>query len=193
MKLEIECVDIKDIKVGTRTHVDDHILYINLSELENLILKDERLASVELNLVHPGDRVRIININDVIQPRCKIDRHNEDFPGWLGKLKTAGEGRTRSLRGISVLISNPLSKRAHSAILDMTGIGAEISKYGIMRHISVAPFGVNGTEERDLENAIKLRFTALSISSMDIKTIIALRRMSTPKAPNVKRTTDKPK
>ncbi len=156
MKLQIESIDIKDIQFGPKSYVDDHILYVDLQELQRLILKDKRIKSVDLSLVYPGDRVRIVNLNDIIQPRCKIDRDNADFPGWLGKLTIAGQGRTRSLRGISVIVSNPCSKRKYSSLLDMNGFGAKISKYGNMKHISIVPTGSEETEERDLEDAVKL-------------------------------------
>ncbi len=156
MKLQIESIDIEDIKIGSPSHADNHILTIDLQEIEALILQDERIKSVELSLVYPGDSLRIVNLNDIIQPRCKIDKENADFPGWLGKLKLAGQGRTRSLRGISVVVSNPFTKRKYSALLDMNGIGANMSKYGTMKHICVVPTASEDYEELDTENAVKI-------------------------------------
>jgi sarcosine reductase len=156
MRLEIDSIDIEDIQTGPKTYAQDRVLYINPKEVEELILKDKRIRSVDINLVYPGDRVRVINLNDVIQPRCKIDQDNADFPGWLGKLTIAGQGRTRSLRGISIIISNPCTKREYSALLDMSGIGARISKYSRMKHICIAPTVSEDTEVLDLENAVKL-------------------------------------
>jgi glycine reductase len=156
MRLQIESIDIKDIQVGSTTTVSDHTLSLNLEELEERILEDARISSVELNIVSPGDRVRIVNIADIIQPRCKIDADGEDFPGWLGKLKTAGKGRTRSLRGIAVVVSNSYATKASDTILDMYGKGARISKYGTMKHLSIHPHPSEGTEERDFEHAVKV-------------------------------------
>jgi hypothetical protein len=156
MKLQIESIDIKGIEVGSMTTVSDHVLYINAQELEKIILKDNRIKSVEITIVNPGDNVRIVNVVDIIQPRCKIDRANEDFPGWLGKLTLAGKGRTRSLRGFSVVLSNRYSKRPYSALIDMFGIGAEMSLYGRMTNLSIDPIPSENTAERDFESAVKL-------------------------------------
>jgi len=156
MRLEIESIDIKDIHVGSKTCAEDRVLQVNLKELEELILKDSRIKSVDINVVYPGDRVRIVNLLDVVQPRCKIDQFEADFPGFVGRLRTAGSGRTRSLRGVAVLVSNPLTKRKYSALLDMTGFGAELSRYGKMKNISIAPYISDGTEERDFEDAVKI-------------------------------------
>lgn len=156
MKLQIEAIEIKDVKAGSSTRVSDHILHIDLQELEKIILQDSRIKSVEINIVHPGDRVRIVNVVDIIQPRCKIDRENEDFPGWLGKLAIVGKGRTRSLQGVSVVLSNRFSKRPYSSVLDMFGVGAELSKYGNMRNLCIDPTPSANTDERDFESSVKL-------------------------------------
>jgi glycine reductase len=156
MRLEIQSIDIKDIQPGSKTHAKDNILYVNFKELQEILLKDSRIKSVDLHLVSPGDRVRIVNLMDVVQPRCKIEKVEADFPGFIGKMQVAGSGRTRSLRGVGVLVSNPYTNRKYSALLDMSGLVAEMSRYGKMKHISIAPAMTDGTEERDFEDAVKM-------------------------------------
>lgn len=156
MRLEIESIAIQDIQAGPKTYAQDRVLYINPKEVEELILKDTRIRSVDINLVYPGDRVRIINLMDVVQPRCKIDQFEADFPGFVGRLRIAGSGRTRSLRDVAVLVSNPDTKRKYSALLDMCGLAAELSRYGKMRNVSIAPYMADGTDERDFEDAVKI-------------------------------------
>jgi glycine reductase len=156
MRLEIESVDITDIQLASRTFTKGHVLYININELEELILQDSRIKSVAIDLVYPGDRVRIVNLLDVIQPRCKLDKVDADFPGFIGKMQIAGSGRTRSLRDVAVLVSNPDTKRKYSALLDMCGPAAEASPYGKMKIISIAPYISEGIEERSFEDAVKI-------------------------------------
>ena len=156
MRLEIQSIDMKDLQPGPETCARDRVLYVNLKELEEIILRDGRIKSVDIHLVYPGDRVRIVNLLDVVQPRCKIDKVEADFPGFIGKMQIAGSGRTRSLRGVGVLVSNPCTNRKYSALLDMSGLGAEMSRYGKMKHISIAPTVADGTEERDFEDAVKI-------------------------------------
>lgn len=156
MRLEIESIDIKDIKEDFKTYAENGILHINPKELEALILKDRKIQSVDINLVRPEERVRIINIMDVVQPRSKIDQFEADFPGFLGRLQIAGKGRTRSLRGVAVIVSNPCTRRKYSALLDTNGLGAELSKYGKMNNVSIAPYIAEDVEERDFEDAVKI-------------------------------------
>lgn len=155
MKLEIESIDIKRIESGSKTHAHEGVLYVNLKELEELILKDARIRSVDLHLVYPGQNVRVLNLMDVIQPRCKIGKAYADFPGFVGKMQIAGSGRTRSLNHVAVLVSNPCTNRKENGVLDMDGPIAEMSPYGKMNNISIAPYIAAGVEERDFENAVK--------------------------------------
>lgn len=155
MRLEIESIDIKDIQAASKTYAKDGVLFVNVKELEELILKDPRIQSVKISLVYPGDKVRILNLLDVVQPRCKIDGKNADFPGVVGKMQTAGQGRTRSLRGVAVLVSNPCSNRKENGVLDMAGPIGEMSPYGKMKNVSISPYSVPGTGDHDFEDAVK--------------------------------------
>lgn len=156
MRLEIESMEIKDIQAGNRTYVENRVLHVDLKELEGLLLKDTRFRSVDIALFYPGDRVRIVNIVDVAQPRCKIDKVEADFPGFIGKMQIAGMGRTRSLEGVSVIVSNPETHRKYSAFQDMSGLAAEMSRYGKMKHLCIAPYKAEGVNERDFEDAVKI-------------------------------------
>jgi glycine reductase complex component B subunit alpha and beta len=156
MRLEIEFVHIADAMFGEKTQVEKHKLHINLQELQKMILSDQRIGGVNINIVSPGESCRIVNVVDVIQPRCKVGREGEDFPGYLGKLVTAGQGTTRSLRGIAIVLSNSLSKRPYSSVMDIAGKGMELGEYSKMKVLSVHPLPSEKTEERDFEMAVKL-------------------------------------
>ncbi len=156
MRLEIQNIDIKDIQKGPKTTAENGTLFVNFKELEEEILTDKKIKSVDVDLVYPGERVRIVNLLDVVQPRCKIDRPDADFPGFVGKMQTAGSGRTRSLRGMTLLVSNPETTRKYSGFLDMYDLGGELSRYGTMKHVSIGLHRAEGVEERDYENAVKI-------------------------------------
>ncbi|MCR6544571.1 glycine/sarcosine/betaine reductase component B subunit [Dehalobacterium formicoaceticum] len=155
MRLVIESIDINDVQEGLKTCAQEGVLQINFKELEELILKDARIKSVDINLACPGDKTRILNVQDVIQPRCKVDKEDADFPGFIGKMQIAGSGKTRSLRGTAVVVCNPSTNRAESGLLDMSGPVAELSPYGKMKNLVVAPYVAEGVGERDFEDAVK--------------------------------------
>ncbi len=155
MRLSIESINIKKVtRVEGQTHAENGVLHVNIQELKQKICEDSRIATVDIELLSPGDKVRLLNVQDVVQPRCKIGE-GSDFPGFLGKIQTAGSGRTRSLLGVAVAVSNPDTNRVESGILDMAGPAAAMSFYGQMNVVSVIPHKAAGTEERDFENAVK--------------------------------------
>ncbi len=156
MRLEIESIDIKSVREGGRTGVKDGVLTVNFTELETLLTEDSRIASVKIDLVHPGERTRVVNLMDVVQPRCKIGQLEADFPGFVGKLQIAGKGRTLSLRGVTVLATNPGTTRKYSALLDMYGPGGQMSRYSKFSHVCVNSYSAEDIDEREFENAAKI-------------------------------------
>ena len=56
MKLEIESIDIKEIQAGSKTHAQEGVLYVNLKELEELILKDARIQICGYSSGLPGPK-----------------------------------------------------------------------------------------------------------------------------------------
>jgi len=71
------------------------------------------------------------------------------FSGFTGRMQTAGSGRTRSLRGVANIVSNPFTNRKEIGVLDMCGPIAEKSPYGKMQNVSIAPRIAVGIEAWD--------------------------------------------
>lgn len=156
MRLEIDSIHIKDVQAAEQSFVKQGVLYVNLKELEQLILEDDKIKSVDLRIVAPGDAVRILNVQDFVQPRCKIDKEKADFPGFMGDFRTAGSGKTLSLKGVGVAVCIPETTRVESGMLDMAGEMATLTPYAKMHNICIAPHGVEGIGERELEDVVKL-------------------------------------
>ena len=121
-------------------------------------MKDEKIKSVDINIARPGDKTRIICIQDVMQPRCRENGNN--FPGFVDKMQIVGNGRTVSLDGAGVIISNPESTRIEMGVLDMDGPMAGLTPYAKLNIVSLAFYPVediknDANEERIFEDAIK--------------------------------------
>ena len=85
---------------------------------------------------HPGDKVRITGIRDVVEPRVKVSGAGQVFPGVLGPVQPVGEGRTHRLSGMAVFVTAEYEGMVRaglgvqrSAILDMWGGGAAASSF----------------------------------------------------------------
>ena len=158
MRLELDSIKIKDIQESSATAIKDGVLYLNKKELEEELLKDEKIKSVDINIARPGDKTRIICIQDVMQPRCIENGNN--FPGFVDKMQIVGNGRTVSLDGAGVIISNPESTRIEMGVLDMDGPMAGLTPYAKLNIVSLAFYPVediknDANEERIFEDAIK--------------------------------------
>ena len=145
MRLELRSIDISKVQFGEKTEIRDGQLLIDRDELIALLLEDRRLGRVTIELAHPGESCRILQVSDVIEPRAKIGKTGEDIPGVIGKQSSAGQGQTCVLRGAAVVINDQsvLSGPAHDpvgSIFDMTGPAAEITPYAQTHNIAVLPF-----------------------------------------------------
>lgn len=161
MKLELRILRIKNILFGEKTAIRDNVLYIKRLEIEQLLQKDKRFKKVEIELAHPGEKCRILQVSDVIEPRAKLGESGSDFPGALGRQETAGTGRSCVLAGAAVVINDQSeisgpSKTATGNIIDMSGPGAEISPYAKTNNVVVLPYPADGVNPDEFRVAIKL-------------------------------------
>jgi sarcosine reductase len=161
MRLKLDMLDIREVQFSQKTMVDNAVLFINRSELQELLLTDKRLSQVDIDLARPGEKVRILHVTEAVEPRAKGEGSGADFPGALGKQDRAGEGTTRVLRGAAVLMSEYVDgpeppRDPNGEIVDMTGPGAEIGLYGKTQNIVLLPYPAAGVNRQDYRIAIKI-------------------------------------
>lgn len=161
MRLELKIINIKDVQFGEKTKIDGGVLYINDGELREILQRDKRFSNVSVQLAHPGESCRILQISDVVEPRAKTNGSAQDFPGALGKLGTVGEGSTCVLRGVAVIMNDqseltfPIEDQIGN-IVDMSGPGSEISIYAKTNNVVVLPFPAGGISSDNYRVALKI-------------------------------------
>src|SRR4030042_698479 len=143
MRLQLDVLNIRDVQFGGETTVDKGVLYINRQDLQRFLAEDKRLSQVGIELTHPGEKCRIIQASDAIEPRAKTDGGG-DFPGALERQGQAGEGRTCVLRGTAVILSeyyrpgDPLMQPGmprHGRMIDKSGPAARVGADGKTQNI----------------------------------------------------------
>ena len=161
MRLELNVINVNDIGFGEKTEISKGVLLINRSELQGILHQDKRLSRVDLELAHPGESCRILQVCDVIEPRAKITGC-EDFPGALGGQGTAGSGKTSVLRGAGVVLNTqaeadllPEAEDSSGNIIDMSGPAAEITPYGGTHNIVLVPHAAGGVSHESYTHALK--------------------------------------
>lgn len=155
MKLELHKVAIRKLRFGDKTEAAGGTLTVNKEELKTLLLEDDRLASVEFDLAHPGDSTRIMPVKDAIEPRCKLEGPGEVFPGFIGDVETVGEGKTLVLEGMAVLTTGRLVA-AQEGIVDMSGPGAEYTPFSKTCNLVVVLTPRDGVELHEAEETCRI-------------------------------------
>ena len=166
MALSLAVHLVNRILPGNKTGLEGGVLTVNVSELRGYLLEDRRLESVDLKIVHPGDKCRAGYVFDVLEPRAKPPGDGPDFPGILGPLAPAGQGTTHALRGAAVTVVDGgqpggelgyASRRGGvSKVLEMSGPAAWASAYGRLAHLVVVPHAFPDVARHAVLNALRL-------------------------------------
>src|SRR6476660_9916846 len=94
--LELAAFVVDDVVLADENTWEDGQLHVGLGSLAGAVA-EPALASVQIEVVRPGDPVRIANVLDAVLPDVKADDPERTFPGALGGLALAGRGRTNRL------------------------------------------------------------------------------------------------
>lgn len=137
MRLDLAEFPVSTIVLGGKFQYQSGTLEVDAETLTRDLLKDPRIREAKVAVAYPGEKVRITGIRDIVEPRVKTQGSGQVFPGVLGPVAPVGEGRSHRLSGMAVVATAEFEGviRAgtgvqRSAVLDMWGPGAEISRYG---------------------------------------------------------------
>ncbi len=152
MRLEMGLVHIRDVRFGSRTVIDDHVLFIDRQELVALLAQEPLFDSVEIDLAHPGESCRIIRVLDVLEPRYRLNGPN--FPGALEEMGLVGEGQTRALKNLCVIETTADQARGRN-IIDMSGPATDYSPFGATHNVVLIPHAAQGADVDEYRLAVK--------------------------------------
>lgn len=163
MRLELHMVKIKDIRFGNKTRIDKGILYISRNELQKLLMVDKRILQVEIEVARPGEKCRIYQVVDVVEPRVKIGSDSQDDSGHAIGSQSIGEGKTCVLQGAAIAIIDcreqgeiDASTGPRGDIIDMSGPGSEVSPYGKTFNVVLLPEPKQDVNPLDYQAALKI-------------------------------------
>ncbi len=154
MRLELGKIIINDVQFSTATKVEKGVLYINKNEMIQALSGDEHIKSIEIQLAHPGEEIRITPVKDVIEPRVKVEGPGGIFPGILSKVDTVGSGRTHALKNVAVVTAGKIVG-FQEGIIDMTGPGAEFTPFSKTHNVVIVAEPIEGLKQYDHEAAVR--------------------------------------
>ncbi len=145
MDFELAHYPVRSLSWGANTEYREGELVVNRDALRAGLVAEPLIDDVELSIVAPGDRTRIVHVVDIVEPRWKDPERGTPFSGSLGPLYQCGTGRTHALDGVAVVTSGSLP-RSEEAIIDMCGPGSELSRFGRMPGLVVLPKARGGAD-----------------------------------------------
>ncbi|MDP7643501.1 MAG: glycine/sarcosine/betaine reductase component B subunit [Anaerolineales bacterium] len=161
MRLELASYQVNRIAFGGQTQFVDDSLEINRAALAEILGRDSAIAGVEIEIAHPGDPVRIVNILDSIEPRWKASGHGRIFSGFLGAPDTVGAGRTHRLAGMALMAAarppEPTTGllQPREAVLDMSGPVASYSPFSETANLVVTFHPAAGVDNAEFDNGLR--------------------------------------
>ena len=153
---------VRQVRLGSAHRYQDGALEVDGDDLIQRVLQDPRIATAKLEVVTPGEPVRVTGIRDVVEPRVKFGGNAQVFPGVLGPVTSVGDGVTHRLSGMAVLATAAYEGTVRagtgvqrSAILDMWGDGAEASRFSALTHLVLILQIKAGLGELEAHHAIQ--------------------------------------
>jgi glycine reductase complex component B subunit alpha and beta len=162
MRLDLAEFRVQEIHLGKRFHCHGGILEVDQRALTDLMLEDRRIEDASVAVVHPGEKVRVTGIRDIVEPRLKVDCQSQVFPGTLNPVEHVGEGTTHRLSGMAVIATASYEGTVRaglavqrSALLDMWGPGADASRFSSLIGLVLVMRLKQGLSDLDAHQAIQ--------------------------------------
>ena len=159
--LELATFRVDDVVEGRATSWLNGRLELDAGALA-VAASQPALADVRIDVVRPGDPVRIANVLDAVLPDVKADDPDRTFPGALGSLTIAGGGRTNRLDGVAVLsvcdwlaVGYTQPDEFPDALVDMAGPGAEVTRWARTIDVVVRCVPSAGAPIGDVDRAVR--------------------------------------
>jgi len=86
MRLDLELIQVNDVRFGARTAIVNDALIIDRADLVSQLEREPLFERVEIELAHPGESCRIIRVLDVVEPRYRMKDADES-----GKIRLVGQ------------------------------------------------------------------------------------------------------
>jgi len=155
MKLELGNIRIDDIQFSNESRIENHTLYVNKSDIEDLILEDDHIKKVTVDIAKPGDSTRITPVKDVIEPRVKVSGNGGIFPGVISEDDTVGNGKTNVLKGSAVVTTGKIVG-FQEGIIDMSGKGADYTPFSKTNNLVIVCYKADDIKPQTYERAVRM-------------------------------------
>ncbi|MBR0405448.1 MAG: glycine/sarcosine/betaine reductase component B subunit [Eggerthellaceae bacterium] len=154
MRLEQNLIYIKDVVLGDVNKVEDGVLTVDVEGLKAAVMVDDKVKDVKVDIAKPGEKVRIVPVKDVIEPRFRKDGRN-GFPGVTTKYEETGNGAVNILKGAAIVTIGDMVG-FQEGVIDMWGEGARWTPFSETFNIVVDITPIDGLDPHQHEVVVRL-------------------------------------
>lgn len=154
MRLELRKIKISDIEFGNRTRVEKDKLFIDKEGFINELRTITNVKDIKVDLAKPGEKIRIIPVKDVIEPRYKV-KGAKGFAGVTSELAQLGDGIVNILDGTAIVTIGDIVG-FQEGIIDMWGEGAKWTPFSNTLNIVVDISVVDGLTPHEHEEVCRI-------------------------------------
>ncbi len=154
MKLELRKIPINDVEFGSETKVEGTRLVLDRDSIISELKKVPNVKDIKIDLAKPGEKVRIIPVKDVIQPRYKVEGPS-GFAGVTSDVAQLGNGIVNILDGAAIVTIGDIVG-FQEGIIDMWGEGAKWTPFSKTNNIVVDISVVDGLDPHEHEEACRV-------------------------------------
>ena len=162
MRLELARHPVHEIRFSDTTRLSDGVLHVSRDEIRDIVSSSGPFRNVELDVAKPGDKTRIINTLDAVQPRHKASGPGTVFPGMVGPPVTTGEGLDHVLDGIALItVGEPAPGESihwRDSVIDMWGAGAPYTPFSRTLNLVVHIKGKAEFDQEEITRQERLDF-----------------------------------
>lgn len=160
MKLQFKNFKVDNLVFGEADCYKNGVLTINKeAAIKFLLESDEHLTDVKLEIVKPGEDVRIVPVKDAVEPRYRVGSENY-FPGVTSEDLSCGDGVVHALKGMSILGVGGTWGSFGDGVIDMGGEGAKYTYFSKLINLCV----VAETDEEEERHEQQKKNTAIRMA-----------------------------
>ena len=158
---ELATYVVNDVVEGSPSRWDAGRLHLDGAALVSSAA-DPALMEIHLDVVRPGDSVRVANVMDAVLPDVKAADPEQTFPGALGALVAGGHGRTNRVGGLSVIsvcdwlaAGYTTGDEFPDSFVDMDGPGVRLTRWGSTTNVVIRCVPAEGAPVGDVDRAVR--------------------------------------
>ncbi|MHB8146083.1 MAG: glycine/sarcosine/betaine reductase component B subunit [Vulcanimicrobiaceae bacterium] len=101
--LTLKSFHVRSLEWASTGSFSNGSMTLNHSEIITLASDPANFADVTVDLAHPSDGTRIVNVLDAVQPMVKTEGVSCAYPGVEGPALIAGSGTTNRIEGLAIV------------------------------------------------------------------------------------------